>query len=275
MNIDGSIGSGNTDQCHHHRPPSLSSFRLATSDIYHERVAEGSTMFLATMEENAVKGNHGNENDNNYISVVAVGAAELSPIELQGVFEEEEDDVIITNVIKPMYITDVVTSSSFRNRGIGSNLMHFVENYAWKVKGTRIVYLHVAEENVGARKFYERLGYRHVTVGSRDNCDDDNKGTNSQSGIGSSSLLDEQILCSKIENGLIAMDYDRLAANAGVTEGQILMMKQLSGPSLTDEYQTSNSNSSATFQSSPEKSSIQATGGGFGRTQKEGRKRKR
>ena len=71
------------------------------------------------------------------------------------------------------------------------------------------------------------------------------------------------------------MDYDRLAANAGVTEGQILMMKQLSGPSLTDEYQTSNSNSSATFQSSPEKSSIQATGGGFGRTQKEGRKRKR
>ena len=55
-------------------------------------------MFLATMEENAVKGNHGNENDNNYISVVAVGAAELSPIELQGVFEEEEDDVTLVMI---------------------------------------------------------------------------------------------------------------------------------------------------------------------------------
>ena len=235
-------------------------------------------MFLATMEEDVINSNHGNGNDNKYSSVVAVGAAELSPIELQGVFEEEEDDVIITNVIKPMYITDVVTSSSFRNRGIGSNLMHFVENYAWEVKGTRILYLHVAEENIGARKFYERLGYRHVTVGSRDNYDDDDKDSNSQSGIGSTSLLDEQILCSKIENGLIAMDYDRLAANAGVTEGQILMMKQLAGPSSTDEYQTSQtstSTSSTTFESSPEKSSILGGGGGFGRRQKEGRKRKR
>jgi len=268
----------------HHRtpPPSRSSFRLATSDIYHERTAEGSTVFLAMMmEEEDVDSNNDDGDDNISQRVVAVGAAELSPIELRGVFNEK-DHAAIVDIIKPMYITDVVTSSSYRHRGIGSNLMHFIENYAWMEKGTRIVYLHVAMENVGARTFYERLGYRDVVVVDRRADDDEcaEESNNSQvgreGGIGSSSLVEVdgvEYAFSRIEDGLIAIDYDRLAENAG-TVGQILMMKRLSGPTVDERHHVTTT-SAATFQSLPGKSTISGGGrGGFGRPKSE-RRRKR
>lgn len=54
-------------------PPKLSSFRLATAEIYEERKREGSKVFLAS------KGD------------ATIGAAELSPIELRGVFTRDWD----------------------------------------------------------------------------------------------------------------------------------------------------------------------------------------
>ena len=282
---DGNNSSSDDDthsHSHHRPPPSRSSFRLATSEIYHERTAEGSTVFLAMMtEEEVVDSNHDGD-DIPSQRVVAVGAAELSPIELKGVFNEK-DHAAIVDIIKPMYITDVVTSSSYRHRGIGSNLMHFIENYAWMEKGTRIVYLHVAMENVGARTFYERLGYRDVVVVDRRADDDEcaEESNNSQvgreGGIGSSSLVEVdgvEYAFSRIEDGLIAIDYDRLAENAG-TVGQILMMKRLSGPTVDERHHVTTT-SAATFQSLPDKSTISGGGGGggFGRPKAE-RRRKR
>ena len=290
---DGNNSSSDDDthsHSHHRPPPSRSSFRLATSDIYHERTAEGSTVFLAMMtEEEVVDSNHDGD-DIPSQRVVAVGAAELSPIELKGVFNEK-DHAAIVDIIKPMYITDVVTSSSYRHRGIGSNLMHFIENYAWMEKGTRIVYLHVAMENVGAKRFYERLGYRDAVVvvnrrleeeedeNENDECTEDsnNSQVGRRGGIGSSSLVEVDGVeheCSRKEDGITSIDYDRLAENAG-TVGQILMMKRLSGPTVDERHHVTTT-SAATFQSLPDKSTISGGGGGggFGRPKAE-RRRKR
>ncbi len=290
---DGNNSSSDDDthsHSHHRPPPSRSSFRLATSEIYHERTAEGSTVFLAMMtEEEVVDSNHDGD-DIPSQRVVAVGAAELSPIELKGVFNEK-DHAAIVDIIKPMYITDVVTSSSYRHRGIGSNLMHFIENYAWMEKGTRIVYLHVAMENVGAKRFYERLGYRDAVVvvnrrleeeedeNENDECakDSNNSQVGRRGGIESSSLVEVDGVeheCSRKEDGITSIDYDRLAENAG-TVGQILMMKRLSGPTVDERHHVTTT-SAATFQSLPDKSTISGGGGGggFGRPKAE-RRRKR
>ena len=52
----------------------------------------------------------------------------------------------------------------WRNRGIGSHLMTYVEKDLYE-KGFRFATLNVAKENPDARRLYERLGYK--VIGSK------------------------------------------------------------------------------------------------------------
>ena len=226
-------------------PPKLSSFRMATAEIYHERRMEGSVVFLATMlngddnddDDGIVDGQGVDKCDgtnNGGVVVVTIGAAELSPIELQGVFRthDEKGNTDNNTATKSLYITDVVTSSSHRRLGIGSELMTALERKAWEME-SKLVFLHVAHDNVGARRFYERLGYDNVW-----DCEDNNvdtevegreAGDDSHDGMVYFSLEEPSMVTStpsKGKQGIITMDAKRLAVNAS-TIGQQLMMKRI------------------------------------------------
>lgn len=212
-------------------PPKLSNFRLATSEIYHESKREGSTVFLATIMSNT-------SNNHRYTTTTVVGAAELSPVELKGVFTiAGKNAALFGNVnaiiseAMPLYVTDVVTSSAHRRLGIGSKLMDAAEKTAREM-GSRFQFLHVEHDNIGARTFYERLGYVTVDI---EMVQGEAAATTNGNGIILFSHDDGEFvrepLISTTSNGngsrnLIAMDCNRLAVNAG-TVGQLLMMKQL------------------------------------------------
>lgn len=226
-------------------PPKLSSFRLATAEIYHERKDEregGSTVFLATMLDN-------NISDNRHTAPVPVGAAELSPIELRGVFNSNDDNKLANDLREamPLYITDVVTSSAHRRLGIGSNLMNAVETTAREL-GSRFVFLHVEHVNIGAMQFYKRLGYAEV-VDATDGMISFNLG---DGGLSKGNLID--------------MDVERIAVNAG-TVGQLLMFKHLLSPTGKEV--------SSTAQSSSAKDSSASARGGFGNRKVNQKKKKR
>ena len=222
-------------------PPTLSNFCRATAEIYEERKLEGSIVFLYRTKTKK------NENDD---EEEVVGAAELSPIELQGCVDisctdtndNDNDHYYDPNSINAaMYITDVVTSSKHRRLGIGLRLMHVVERIAWKEMGTRIVFLHVKYDNIGARKFYERLGY--ITIKGEEDCcveSEDNQIAVSNDGIISISLEDDgpEHLLTLTEKQNFAhtmtINAKHLEVNAGAT-GQLLMMKQLSNESTSKE----------------------------------------
>jgi ribosomal protein S18 acetylase RimI-like enzyme len=59
------------------------------------------------------------------------------------------------------YICGVAVFPDYRNRGIGSQLMALAETHALQ-KGFNQLSLIVFEQNVGAKRLYERLGYREV-----------------------------------------------------------------------------------------------------------------
>ncbi|KAL9186703.1 hypothetical protein ACHAXT_005941 [Thalassiosira profunda] len=210
--------------------PKLSSFRLATAEIYEERRQEGSTVFLARIS-------NGGGND------VAVGAAELSPIEMRGALTGDED------TLRPLYVTDVVAASSHRRLGIGSKLMDAVEKEA-RETGSRVLFLHVKHDNVGARRFYERRGYV-------DTMGEDFIGGRISIRLQSSRSNDDT-------HDVMTIDANILAENAG-TVGQLLMMKELSPP-LIDDAPIQSTNSAL-------------VGGGFGKrvatTRKKRKERKR
>lgn len=152
-------------------PPSIGAFRAATHEILEERNAEGAFAFLARMGS------------------TAVGTAELSPIEFQGALLQPT-----TTTRGPdefLYVTDVLTSKDHRRMGIGMALMEAMENYAVKLGATEL-FLHVKQDNIAARKFYEmqEMGY------------------------------------SPYDDADSAVDLDRLAENAG-TAGQVLLTKVL------------------------------------------------
>lgn len=151
-------------------------FRAATVDMYQERVRGGATAFLARLEKDDVV-------------AVVVGAAELSPIELQGA-------VILRNE-QPhgmLYVTDVVTSRSHRRQGVAHAVMVAVEEAAAS-NGARHLLLHVDPCNESALMFYRssKLGYVDV--------------------------LPPEIAT--------RLDAQKLAEDAGV-EGQILLSKTIS-----------------------------------------------
>lgn len=62
------------------------------------------------------------------------------------------------------YVFSFRVKAKWRNKGIGSSLMQFVEQDL-KQRGFRFVTLNVAKENEGALRLYQHLGYR--VVGSR------------------------------------------------------------------------------------------------------------
>jgi ribosomal protein S18 acetylase RimI-like enzyme len=192
--------------------PSQHSFRLATAEIFHERKAEGATVFLARYKDDA-----GDE---------TVGAAELSPIEtrdcIQSNLQLESSSPIA------MYATDVVASRSHRRLGIGSKLMNALEDTAWGL-GCRYVFLHVEYVNTAAIGFYHRLGYLNVLA----------DGVGEDSGVVSLSFTNDGLVVSAMQKrndytadinacnyALISVDMQQLATNAG-TDGQLLMVKQL------------------------------------------------
>lgn len=259
--------------------PTLSNFCRATAEIYEERKLDGSIVLLYRTKTKK------NEDDDE--EEVVVGAAELSPIELQGCVDisrsdTNDNDNDPNSINAAMYITDVVTSSKHRRLGIGLKLMHEVERVAWKEMGTRIVFLHVKYDNIGARKFYERLGY--ITIKGEEDCcveSEDNRIAVSNDGIISISLVDDgpEHLLTLTEKQNFAhtmtINAKQLEINAGVT-GQLLMMKQLSNESTSKEAIGStpliSMDQSSSMESSPSKVK---EGIGFGSQKEEVNKRPR
>jgi len=116
------------------KQPSIDAFRMATAEIHQERQEQGAIAFIAKCKE----------------TDLAVGSAELSPIELHNCCNSD---------IPYLYITDVVTSSSYRRQGIGKKLLHCMESEAINLGVTRIC-LHVDKENNDAAfQFYIQNGY--------------------------------------------------------------------------------------------------------------------
>ena len=66
-----------------------------------------------------------------------------------------------------IYLDDLSVTKEYRNRGVGTKLIHTAEKYAEEMGVTKIV-LHVEKANENAHRLYSRLGYREVTdEGSR------------------------------------------------------------------------------------------------------------
>jgi ribosomal protein S18 acetylase RimI-like enzyme len=150
--------------------PSRGAFRIATAEIYQERKDGGATAFLARLHDKAV------------------GAAELSPIELHGC--ETANERQGRNIY--LYATDVVTARTHRRMGVGASLMDSIEKKAVDLGASQLL-LHVEKENTAALNFY-----RSPAMGYGD-------------------------LSKEVSDGL---DLDLLAENAGV-KGQLLLGKSL------------------------------------------------
>ena len=66
-----------------------------------------------------------------------------------------------------IYLDDFSVAERFRNKGIGTKLIHAAEKYAEKIGVTKIVF-HVEKANEDAYRLYLRLGYsKDVDEGSR------------------------------------------------------------------------------------------------------------
>ena len=66
-----------------------------------------------------------------------------------------------------IYLDDFSVTEEYRNKGIGTKLIHVAEKYAEKIGIVKIV-LHVEKANEGAYRLYLRLGYSEdVDEGSR------------------------------------------------------------------------------------------------------------
>jgi len=191
-------------------PPSRYAFRMATAEIVSERSEAGATAFLARFD-----------NDGITASGTAVGSAELSPIEFDGVIrrrsknnntDTDTDTDINSNPLLPsmpmLYVTDVVTSSRNRRMGIANALMEAVEQYAYETYGDgTALYLHVKPDNEAAQSFYTnpKRGYCCVpTIAATATATNPDQ-------------LKENII-----------DIDRLEKNSG-TAGQMLFYKILNG----------------------------------------------
>ena len=196
------------------KKPDISNFCRATAEIYHERKEMGSVVFIATY--NSIDGE----------DEVVVGAAELSPIEFQNdVIIHTDENADDNDTLTPLYITDVVTSSSHRRMGIGSRLMNAVESHAYAIFDTPqvILFLHVEHDNIAAIQFYKNLGCS-IVDGDDDYEEDTTKRKTLDDGI-----ISISIPTTSNSNQHLTINANKLAIHAG-TMGQLLMMKQLSEP---------------------------------------------
>jgi ribosomal protein S18 acetylase RimI-like enzyme len=116
--------------------PSKPAFRAATAFLYAERVTGGAIAYLARRDH--------------YDKSVVVGAAELSPIELQG--------ALLSASTVMLYVTDVVTARKHRRQGVAASLMRELEVQAGKLGASQLL-LHVEEDNTAAISFYQTIGY--------------------------------------------------------------------------------------------------------------------
>jgi len=162
--------------------PSKQAFRLATAEIARERSEKGCTMFLAR----CTTVDH------------PIGAAELSPIEFDGVLRSSTTFAgAEVDGYRYRYVTDVVTDRGHRRRGVASALLGALEREVVAECGPTIekvgLFLHVEEGNEAARGFYQ--------------------------GVGGGYAEPEEEVVGRI-------NVDQLAENAGAV-GQILLCKEL------------------------------------------------
>ena len=81
------------------------------------------------------------------------------------IFVAEDPDVIAFLSVEVhheerdyIYLDDFSVTKTYRNRGIGSELIHTAEAYAKELRIPAVV-LHVEKTNTSAMRFYERMGY--------------------------------------------------------------------------------------------------------------------
>ena len=67
--------------------------------------------------------------------------------------------VVVENDIDEINISHIVVDKEYRNHGIGTKLINFVEEYS-KNKNINTVSLEVSENNFTAKTLYEKLGYQ-------------------------------------------------------------------------------------------------------------------
>lgn len=169
------------------RRPSKLAFERATAEIQQERMSAQAVAFLARWVD-----------ESSPISRPVVGAAELSPIEVEGCLKQKE------KLNRPedcyLYVTDVVTAQGYRRRGIAAELMKVVEQYGVakgceSMKNTKLL-LHVEPTNHAALSFYQAIGY--------------------------------QCICNEPHSDVTSdIDISQLADNAGVGSKQILLFKSI------------------------------------------------
>lgn len=146
------LGDGRTP------PPPREAFRAATIEIMEERV--GAISFLARFADDKYQ--------------TAVGAGELSPIELWGAVVSENENGSF------LYVTDVVTVQTHRRAGVGTALMDAMEEHAMQ-QGISELFLHVEKDNAQAIKFYEKRQFKVPSSAALDvDCLAKNAGTEGQ-----------------------------------------------------------------------------------------------
>ena len=271
-----------------YRLPSRYAFRMATLEIFEER--RSSTVFIARPQRRQL----GvpvltEEEEETEDEDVVIGSAELSSIEFENnvvtlhttkkansirINQSDTDDDGTTNNANTnccnnrhynfLYVTDVVTSSKYRRRGIANALMHTLEHFAIQQQQQQqqhdnnnnnntivsvVLFLHVKQENMAAYNFYTnpQRGYRRP--------DPD--------------LFQEYC----------TINREMLEHNAGITrqtepeQQQILLYKQLDVPIISAKKEKKNGDNGILLSSSSSSSSIvqstnkippTRTGGGFG-----------
>lgn len=104
----------------------------------------------------------------------AVGAGELSPIELWGAVVSENENGSF------LYVTDVVADQTHRRAGVGTALMDAMEEHAMQ-QGISELFLHVEKDNAQAIKFYEKRQFKVPSGAALDvDCLAKNAGTEGQ-----------------------------------------------------------------------------------------------
>jgi ribosomal protein S18 acetylase RimI-like enzyme len=170
---------------------SRAAFAGATFEIMQERTATGAyaTPFLARNKDRQ-----------------AVGAVELSGVELEGAILPADTSVKTSSTSSILYVTDLVTSQAHRRQGIAQALMVALEETAVE-RGTVCLVLHVTPDNLGALAFYQStLGYQEPT---------------------------------EMQLEQWNLNLERLTENTD-TQGQILLCKELSASSSTTTSATTN-----------------------------------
>jgi len=233
-------------------PPSRYAFRMATAEILSERSEGGSVTFVAKLQRQQQQQKQKSKSKETQERIV-VGAAELSPIEFEGIVLPHDPSSDAKQV--GLYVTDVVTSSLHRRMGIANRLMDALEHYAYEhyaVNKTAdanananananaaneavvvTLYLHVKANNPLARSFYSnpQRGYVLWDTDADTNADTDadtdadtNAETNADTGADTDADTDAETV-----GACCRFDTARLETNAGIDpcEGQVLLCKTL------------------------------------------------